>query len=429
MYGYTWLRPEARRTVIRTGAKIILLGAIVFGLRGVLLSPEQPERVQLLAYYAGVMPYTWAIGYISQVCAANQAKKWPTLEAACRKAKPVIISLVAFTLLICVLFPATAISSHHRFVSPYPWLDATYNLTHLFFLGLSAIVFGLEAFRERYTKSTFMRVQHTALFIGSVTFSVLSANHLFAVSATVVNHLAVSWWETHHLFLFTELLALVLGGLAYMVGLFLYDSNEHLRRIHSLTDMWIEYRATLEHEMFVRFGSLVGNRRSDTYFKLITDPAFHQDTFPFKLHLSDQERANAAYMFKLLGLISHADAEVTRQITGLKTLHKRLAKDDTAFSALIVRRDATTAYDLTHDSLYEATQPVLELTSKTAKTDLRNQPSWIQVAAVLAANAEFLPSHIAISLLHKNSTSISATVRDSYLAAKDPDVLDYVLNS
>ena len=428
-YSYTRLRPEARRQVIRTGAKITFLGAVVFAMRWVLLSPDQPNRVQLLAYYAGVFPYTWAIGYISQVCAANQAKKWPALEAACRKAKPVFLLLVIFTLLFCIVFPAPAISTAEGFVSPYPWLDAAYNLTHLFFLGISALVFGREAFREQYVTSTFMRVQHTALLVGSVVFSLLSLNYLIATWAAATNLPSALELVARQLFLPVELIALILGGLAYMIGLFLYDSNDDLHRIHSQTDLWIEYRATLEHELFTRFGPLIGDRDTDIYFRLISDPDYEKERFPFKLPLSDQERSNAAYMLKLLGLIAQGDTKATYLITTLKNLHRRLAKETATIPALVFRMDATTTYDLTRDSLYEATAPALEFASKTAKIDPRQYPDWAQLAALLAARAGFLPIQTARYLLAPKSHPTSSTVRAAYTNATDRELLNYLFGS
>lgn len=427
MYSFTLLRPEARRAVIRVGAKITLVGAIVFALRGALLSPDQRDWIQLLAYYAGVVPYTWAVGYISQVLAANQAKKWPLLEAACLKAKPVFGSLVIFTVFFCIAFPAPAISITHRFVSPFPWLDAAYNLAHLFFLGVSAIVFGREAFRRQHVASTLMRVQHTALLLGSVVFSLLSVNYLVATASTTMTLPGPAEWATRNLFLPAELLALILGGLAYMVGLFLYDSNEEMQRMHAHADLWIEYRANLELELYGRFGSLIGDRDTDVFFKLVADPHFHKDSFPFKLQLTRKERDNAAYMVKLLGLIAHGDAQATRMIAGLKTLHKRLAKDTANVSARVVRKDTTTTYDLSNDSLYAATAPALELTSKIPKTDLRNRPLWTQIAALVAAHAGFLPAQTAAHLLDPNSHSTSSPVQESYATAKDPELLNWVL--
>ncbi len=430
MYLYTRLRPQARREVIRTGALVTFVGSVVFALRYLSFFAPLGETAQTLAYYAGALPYTWAIGYIARVVAANQAKKWPALEWICLKAKPVLFGLVAFSLLLAAFFPAATIYGDH-FVSPYPWLDAVYNLSHLLFLTVSALVFGREAVRHQELPSLFMRIQHGALFVGSVLFSLLSANYLLNSLAVTGSLNPALEAIVSDVFLPVELLTLIFGGLAYMIGLFLYDSNEDLERIHAHADLWIEYRAELEIELFYRYGSLIGDSYTDTYCRLLTDPDFGKEHFPesYKVCLSPQARRSTAYMVKLLGLIHDLGDERPHFIYGLRNLHNRLARDNTGISRLIVLMDAGAAYDLNHDALYAAITPALQLASKKTKTDLRDQAHWTQVAAVIAAGASYLPPQKAEKILSFRTNAVSSAILTVYYAATDPQVIDRLVKN
>ncbi len=425
MYLYTRLRPQARREVIRIGALVTFVGSVVFALRYLSFFAPLGETAQTLAYYAGALPYTWAIGHIARVVAANQAKKWPTLEWVCLQAKPVFLGLAASILIVATAFP-TATVHGDRFVSPYPWLDAAYNLTQVFFLVASALVFGREAFRRQELPSLFMRVQHGALLVGSVMFSLLSANYLFNSLALAGSLPPTLEAAVRGVFLPVEFVTLVFGGLAYMIGLFLYDSNEDLERIHTHTDLWIEYRAELEIELFYRYGSLIGDPCTDVYCKLLTDPDFGKEQFPesYKVPLSPQARHSAAYMVKLLGLIHDLGDERPRFLYGLRNLHSGLARDNTGISRLICLMDAGAAYDLDYDALYAAITPALQLASEKTKTDLRDQAPWIQAAAVIAAGASYLPPQKAAKILGPKNNAVSSAILTAYNAATDPQVID-----
>ena len=114
-------------------------------------------------------------------------------------------------------------------------------------------------------------------------------------------------------------------------------------------------------------------------------------TFSLGIDLDDQDTLNASYTVKLLGLLAANDVETRRLISApLKTSHARLSKDTSALSDLAVRPAGDPAYNLARDTLYAAMTPALELAAANRPLDLLDKPTWIQVAATVAAGACYL---------------------------------------
>ncbi|MGF1473894.1 MAG: hypothetical protein ACFB50_19415 [Rubrobacteraceae bacterium] len=213
------------------------------------------------------------------------------------------------------------------------------------------------------------------------------------------------------------------------MGLFLHNSIDNQERLHAQTDLWIEYRADLELELFRSFGPRVGDLETDVIFRILTrsDPVPNDPSFSLGIDLNHQATLNASYTVKLLGLLAANDAQTRRLISLLKNLHTRLSKDTTALSELAVRPKGDFGYDLARDTLYAAMTPALELAAANRPLDLLDKPTWVQVAAAVAAGASYLPPAKADAILDHKTRSISSYVLAAYRNASDPSASDYIL--
>lgn len=428
MFAWAFWRTPQRARLLTIGAFITGLGAVVYIVGAWVAAGEPTDWRETFVYNLRALPLTAAISYISYVLAANLAKKSPRLERLCRAGPYILAAVWIFVFLFGLFFPVPALTKPPDMPTHFLVLKLR-NLSEFFLLFVSAVVFVKETLRPRLLPSLPLRLQHAALSVGSISFSLLVLLSFIAAasrSLSLPGSLDPTVLALHEPL---QTVLLILGGVAYVFGLFLYNSTDNQERIHAQTDLWIEYRADLELELFHSFGPRFGDLETDVVFRILTrtEPVPDDPSFPLGVDLDDQSTLNASYTVKLLGLLASDDAQTRRLISLLKNLHAHLSKDTTALSDLAVRLEGGVAYDLAGDTLYAAMSPALDLAAKHQPIDLLDKPTWVQLAATIAAGASYLPPNKAAAILDHKTHAVSSYVLNSYYNASDPDIVDYIL--
>ena len=426
---YAWAsRKTPRARVLKTGALITGAGALIYFFGAWVTVNNPTDWHETLVYNLRALPLTAAVAYIAYVLAANLAKKSPRLERLCRAGPYILAAVWAFVFLFGLFFPVPALTKPPDMPAHFLVLKLR-NLSEFFVLFVSAVVFVKETLRSRPLPSLSLKLQHAALSLGSICFSLLVILSFAAAASRSLNlpgRLDPTTIALHEP-LQTSFLAL--GGTAYVVGLFLFNSTDNQERLHTQTDLWIEYRSDLELELFHAFGPRVGDLETDVIFRILThsEPVPDDPTFSLGIDINDQDTLNASYTVKLLGLLAVDDVETRRLISLLKNLHARLSKDTSALSDLAVRPEGDPAYDLARDTLYAAMTPALELAAANRPLNLLDKPTWVQIAATVAAGACYLPPDKATAILNHRTHAISSSVLAAYRSASDPSVVDYIV--
>lgn len=426
---YAWASRKAPRArVLKTGALITGTGALIYFFGAWVTASNPTDWRETLVYNLRALPLTAAVAYIAYVLAANLAKKSPRLERLCRAGPYILAGVWTFVFLFGLLFPVPALTKPPDMPAHFLVLKLR-NLSEFFVLLVSAVVFVKETLRSRPLPSLSLRLQHAVLSLGSICFSLLVLLSFAAAASRSLSLPGKLDPTTIALHEPLQTTLLVLGGVAYLFGLFLYNSTDNQERLHAQTDLWIEYRADLELELFRAFGPRVGDLETDVIFRILTrsKPVPNDPTFSFGVDLDDRDTLNASYTVKLLGLLAADEIETRRLISLLRNLHARLSKDTSALSELTVRPAGDPAYDLARDTLYAAMTPALELAATNRPLNLLDKPTWVQVAATVAAGARYLPPEKATAILDHKTHAVSSYVLASYQNASDPEIVDYVL--
>ena len=408
MYGWTRWRPTARAGVLHDGARITAFGVVCYLLASAQASVGVSDLSQTLVYNIRALPFLVALAYIGRVLAANQAKKTPALERLCRSAPYVLGCVWLGTVTIGLLAPVPALERPYPMPQEFVLLKLR-NLAEFVFFAVSAIVFGKEMLRRRVVPSPAVRLQHTTLCLGSLAFSVLVLNSFasaLAETRSLPAFLDQALAQAHRP---VQMGALLVGGLAYTAGLFLYESGQENTRIVAHLRKWIRHRHDLELG-FDAAGNKVGNALTEAYFR----KAAHDDT----LRIDAPGEDSAAYVVKLLGHIHRRGDARAPEIAALARLQSDLSRATDVASRLFVKVEGNVHYDIRHDSLYAATAPALILAEKKARTALLGQPDWVQLAAVAAADAGLLPEPKARLILDPASSCVRRTVLEAYTLAK-----------
>lgn len=408
MFSWTICRPTARAGVLRHGSFITLFGAGCYAVAGLLPWAEQPDWAQTLFYNVRAVPFMAAVGYIGYVLAANQAKKSPTLEAMCASAPRVLGTFWILVVVLGLLFPSPVFEETAPTAPSFVVLKLR-NLAEFFFLAVSGIVFAKEVVRRQDVPSSALRIQHATLCLGSICFSLLVLNSFATALARSLNlpdRLDAPITSLHDP---VQQLTLAAGGLAYMVGLFLYESGQENVRIIALLRKWIQRRHDLETS-FDAAGNRVGNRFTEHYFhKAADDPA---------VALTPQERENAAYMVKLLAHLDHQPESRGSQIASLSRLQSELSRTNDVASRLFVKIEGNARYDIREDALYAAMTPALILAQRKARHRLVGEKGWVQLAAITAADAGHLPPEQKEAILGPNASLAKGSILEAYSFAK-----------
>lgn len=428
MFVWAFWRTPQRARLLTIGAVITGLGAVVYILGALVAAGDPTDWRETFVYNLRALPFTAAVSYIAYVLAANLTKKSPRLECICRAGPYILFTVWTFVLIFGLFFPVPALTKPPDMPTHFLVLKFR-NLSEFFVLFVSAVVFLKETLRSRPLPALPLRVQHAALSLGSISFSLLV---LLSFAAAASHTLPVPGRLEPAIIALHEPMQtalLILGGVAYVFGLFLYNSTDNQERLHAQTDLWIEYRADLELELFVSFGPRVGDLKTDVIFRTLTrtEPVPDDPSFSLGIELDDQSTGNAAYTIKLLGLLAKDEAQTRRLISLLKNLHAHLSKDKTALSNLAVSPEGNVAYDFARDTLYAAMEPALDLATANQRVDLLDKPTWVQIAAAVAAGASYLPPDKAAVILDHKNHAVSSYVLDSYCNASDPDIVDYIL--
>lgn len=400
-------RSDARPQVLKTGSLITFLGAGSYALSAVFYPLNESVLVDNFIYNVTTTPFSAAVAYICYVLAANQAKKSPVLEKICIYCPVVLGVLWSLIFAHNLVSPAPSGGSAADPAPPHLWLEIFRNLFEFFFLAVSAMVFGKEAVRRASVPSYVMRVQHIALFFGSVSFCTLVANSFIAAVvqvAGVSNRVEATVLAFH---LPVQLLTLAIGGAFYMVGLFLYHSDEEIQWIHHTIRKWVKIRHDIEVEFYLRFGGhAVGDSFTTRYFNNTAKSIEN-------IYCSSHSWDCAAYLVKLLGYLTDVGNE-NEEIRRLSRLQAKLSRTTDVASRLFVKIEGNISYDITRDGLFKAISPALFLTQKNSKMQLVGQEEWIQCAAVVAAGAGYLGSEKQRLILNPANCCVKRSILTAY---------------
>lgn len=414
LYAWTLWRPTARSGLARDCALLSLLGAACYSCAAWLYSPELAPRSQALLLHLRALPFAAAVAYVGRALARNQASKSPALERVCRIAPQVLLACWALPACLALALPHSALSIYElpplRFA-----LIKLRDPAELVVLAASAAVFAREALTGSAWRPTALRVQNLALFAGSLAFSLLVAVSL----ATGVIHLldtpAYADSRLYSLGQPAQFALALCGGLCYLLGCFLYQSDEESRRILNRLRKWIRLRHDLELE-FDRCGNLAGNRFTDRYLRHAAS------TLPSLRH-SSQLIDRAVCLVKLLSQLDRPDGPSRDRISLLYRLQSDLSRTTDIASWLFVKIEGSAQYDLRNDALFNAATPALVLCQPNTPVDLTGEPEWIQLGAIAAADAGLLPAGKASELLDPEASAVDRTVLRAYLRAKEAEEL------
>ena len=141
----------------------------------------------------------------------------------------------AFVFLFGLFFPVPALTKPPVMPAHFLVLKLR-NLSEFFVLLVSAVVFVKETLRSRPLPSLSLKLQHAALSLGSICFSLLVLLSFAAAASRSLNLPGRLDPTTITLHEPLQTTLLVLGGVAYVLGLFLYNSTDNQERLHAQTD-------------------------------------------------------------------------------------------------------------------------------------------------------------------------------------------------
>lgn len=408
---YAILRPEHRGVPIMFGAIAYILGGLFWLSSGIAI--EAPGRVQVLLGGLRALPWDVALAYICYLIVRSVGKNYPRTERILTTGIYVLPCLPLLIGVVCaVYFPQPAIDFTTTGTAEV-LVPRIRNVIEIGYLILITTVFWREAFQ----RST-LRLMAQNAFLTMAGLSLLAAMFLnITISAARVmidgsDDLVAFLATTRDL----QLSSLVLAGLLLLVGIVLYDSVEDRERLLSRCRDWIKHRHDIEATSHIIFGKGLGNshsgaRVSGYYYRAAKE-----------LHISHREREQGRLTIVLLALM--LDPEYQDKVEEVRKAQRELLEAPEISPFSLTLPDDGIHYNIQDDDLFHSLGYAMTLHNYPAasETDLSYLSSiyhtGIQLAAVLAADAKFLPEPLRTIVLNGHSNHTTRQVLDVYYRAK-----------
>jgi drug/metabolite transporter superfamily protein YnfA len=406
---YVWLRPNYRRGPVLVGAAAHLLGGLFWVLS--VVAVDAPGRVQVLLGALRALPYEFALAYVCYLVVRSVGKNHPRTARVLATGPYALPCLPFLTGAVCVVFfPQQAID----YVTPGTaelLVPRARNLVEAGYLVLITTVF----LRETLRRSTrLLRTQNACLTVAGLSLlAAILANLGIAAARVLISDrgdLARFLGAAHAV----QLAAMSLAGVGFLVGIVLYHSAEEREALLERCRDWIKHRYEIEAAAYNVFGAGLCNSESGARVA----GYFYRAAAMLGIPRQQQEqgRLTVALLALMLdpryrGLVSEVRA-AQRELLG--------APEFDGFS--LARLGGRVRYDIRDDALYNALEPAQSLARanppKNPDPGRLPLPCWVQLAAVLAADAGFLPEPARSNILGGHTDHATAHVLHAYRDAK-----------
>ncbi len=406
---YALWRKDARPEILRAGALLNLLGAACWGFAAYFSSEDASNALQSVVYNVRAIPFDAAIAYIAWLLARSIANNQPRAADLLRNAWLLIGACWLFGFVVGLFLPVPALEEFGP-TPPEFLLLKVRNGAEWVVLLLVLVVFAGELLK-RETPSRTVRLQNGAMTFAAVCFLALASNFIYGSVLRVLSLSPAEKSSMIDLHLYAETLLLGVGGVAYMAGLFLYHSHEERERLLDLFREWIKLRHDIETRFDLAYSNGLECGDATGYF-------YRACTY---LELTSEQRQKALDLVKLLSILR---TEPDDTLLGrLSDVHERLRRNSGLASRVFVQIDGRVLYDIRHDPLFSAAAPAISLFRLRTTLFLRRSEDWTQLAALLAADAGFLPAPVAHRLLREHPPPIKRNVLSAYECAKTAEKL------
>ena len=405
---YVRLRPDRRRGPVLVGAAAHLLGGVFWVLSGV--GADAPGRVQVLLGALRALPYEFALAYVCYLVVRSVGKNHPRTERILATGPYVLPCLPVVTGLVCaVFFPQPAID----YVTPGTaelLVPRLRNLIEASYLVLLTTVFLRESLR---TSTRLLRVQNASLgIVGLSLLTAIFANLVIATARVLLSNQG-ALTQFLHPWHDVQLGAMTVAGVGFLVGIGLYYSAEERESLLERCRDWIRHRYEIEAAAYTVFGPGLGASVSGAK----TAAYFYRAAAMLGIPTREQEQGRLTVV--LLALMT--DPRYQTLVSQAQAAQRELLDAPESAGLYLGRLGDGIAYDIRDDDLYNTLEPARTLAGANPGPRLETDcfpPVWIQLAAVLAADAHFLPEPLRGMILSGRSQHAAPHVLDTYLTAK-----------
>lgn len=406
---YALWRRDARPEILRAGALLNLLGAACWGFAAHFSSEDASNALQSVVYNVRAIPFDAAIAYIAWLLARSIANNRPRAADLLRNAWLVIGVCWLFGFVVGLFLPVPALEEFGP-TPPEFLLLKVRNFAEWAVLLLVLVVFAGELLKPE-TPPRMVRLQNGAMTFAAVCFLALASNFIYGSILRVLSLSPAAKSSMIDLHLYAETLLLAVGGVAYMAGLFLYHSHEERERLLDLFGEWIKLRHDIETRFDLAYSNGLGRTDATGYFYRAS----------MDLGLTGDQRQKALDLVKLLSVLkTEPDDTLLGRLTDV---HERLRRNSGLASRVFVQIDGRVLYDIRHDPLFSAAGPAIHLFRVRTTLFLWRSEEWTQLAALLSADAGFLPQPVADRILEENMPAVRRRVLSAYRRAKTAERL------
>lgn len=406
---YALKRRDARPQVLRIAALLTSVGGVCWAASAFFSSPSEPERVQTAIYNVRAVPFDASVICIAWLVNRSIGHNHPKTSRWLSTA-PYVLGVCWLAGLIYGLLNPLPAAQEFGPTPPDFLVLKIRNLAELFYVTLGGVIFLREALAASVA-SVVVRLQNLSMAFACACFFALTCNFMYGSVLRVMPQSSekVALLKEH---LSLEAHLLGAAGVGYTLGLVLYHSQEERERILELFRAWIRLRHEVETDLDFTFPAGLSNGVVTAYFyRAAVGLASSPGGFPV------EDRDKSMTLFKLLALLTNSP---TRQQLALSLLEiqTRLSRTSDVSSRILVRIDGDVRYDIAQDLIFEALKPALSLKGFLEPLDLQEEDTWVQLAAVMAADARFLDSSLDEEVMRNPKLHINEQVVVAYEAAK-----------
>lgn len=406
-------RPDVRPRLLTIACVLTLVGTVVMGSLALLVGPIEglPPRSQTFLSSIRTLVLLLVLIYCCHIAGSTQGSKNWRLGSFCRSAPTVLLTAWGLQVAVGQIYPTTFVADSPVSMAHF-WMMKCFNLLWIAYFAAAGTLFGLEVVRKQAVPSLRLRGQQSALALACACGCLLIAVGMVAAFAQAAAEVGVSAEAMPAYAYAAQSYLLAAQGLLFVIGFFLYHSNRETEHTVKQLRNWIRKRHELELLFRREFGGEVGPPETILTFRasILATPSLLSSEFAAR---------GASNLIKLLRVLHNIDKMTTIQIKHLSSLQNNLfAQPELTYSA-VERSGAYVKYDLANDPLFAAIRPAMLLCQPRAKLDLTNEEDWVQIGALAAADAGYLPVTNASKLLDPGCSAVRLGLLENYRLAKD----------